>query len=149
MKKTLLLVHLLLYISIGLLGQVKADIKDTLNMKAPAPKDRNMFGQGIQRGLTINSDGLSDGYVMFAVPNSASVYLINRKGEVVHEWKGNYGVMGAYLQNDGSLVQNAVDPDFPVFAGGGESGRLQKISWDSKIVWDFEYANEHTSIIMI
>jgi len=103
-----------------------------------------MFGIGIPRGLTVNSDGLTEGYVMFAVPNSASVYLINRKGEVVHEWKGNYGVLGAYLQNDGSLVQNAADPDFPVFAGGGECGRIQKIAWDNKIVWDFEYANEES-----
>jgi hypothetical protein len=142
MKKTLLLVHLLLYISIGLLGQVKADNKDTLNKKAPAPKDRNMFGLGIPRGLTINSEGLTQGYVMFAVPNSASVYLVNRKGEVVHEWKGNYAVSGAYLGNDGSLVQNVNNPDFPVFAGGGETGRIQKITWDNKIVWDFEYANE-------
>lgn len=101
-----------------------------------------MFGHGIRRGLTINSDGVMDGYVLFAVPNSASVYLMNRKGEIVHEWKGNYGVMNAYLQDDGSLYQSAVDPDFPVFAGGGEFGRLQKISWDSKILWDFEYANE-------
>jgi hypothetical protein len=79
---------------------------------------------------------------MYPVANSASVYLINRKGEVVHEWKGNYGVMGAYLQDDGSLIQNAHDPDFPVFAGGGETGRLQRISWDGKMLWDFEYANE-------
>ncbi len=119
-----------------------ADKKDSVNKNAPATKDRNMFGQGIPRGVTINSEGLAPGYVMFAVPNSALVYLINRKGEVVHQWKGNYGVMGAYLQNDGSLVQNAVDPDFPVFAGGGETGRIQKITWDNKIVWDFEYANE-------
>ncbi|GAC1422979.1 MAG: aryl-sulfate sulfotransferase [Flavisolibacter sp.] len=107
-------------------------------------KDRNMFGHYIPRGLTKNSEGLSDGYIMFPVTNSASVYLINRKGEVVHEWKGNYGVLGAYLNRDGSLYQNAIDPDFPVFAGGGETGRLQKISWDSKILWDFEYANEES-----
>jgi hypothetical protein len=81
---------------------------------------------------------------MFAVPNSASVYLINRKGEVVHEWKGNYGAFGpvAYLGDDGSLIQNVVDPDFPVFAGGGESGRIQKVSWDNNVLWDFEYAND-------
>ena len=103
-----------------------------------------MFGYRIPRGLTITSDGLTEGYVMFAVPNSASMYLINRKGEVVHEWKGNYGVLGAYLGADGSLVQNAIDPDFPVFAGGGETGRLQKITWDNKLVWDFEYANEQS-----
>jgi len=105
-----------------------------------------MFGQGIPRGLTITTDGLAEGYVLFAVPNSASVYLINRKGEVVHEWKGNYGVLNAYLQDDGSLVQNASDPDFPVFAAGGECGRLQKITWDSKILWDFEYADEHAHV---
>ena len=131
-------------ISIVTFSQAMVDKKDTLNKKAIAPKDRNMFGHGIPRGVTINSEGLTQGYVMFAVPNSASVYLINRKGEVVHEWKGNYGgpTTSAYLNDDGSLLQNAADPDFPVFAGGGEAGRIQKITWDNKIVWDFEYANE-------
>ncbi len=142
MKKILLLLHVLMAISIVTFSQAMADKKDSVNKNAPAPKDRNMFGSGIPRGLTIKSEGLTEGYLMYPVPNSASVYLINRKGEVVHEWKGNYGVMGAYLGNDGSLVQNAVDPDFPVFAGGGETGRIQKITWDNKIVWDFEYANE-------
>jgi hypothetical protein len=110
----------------------------------PGGADRNMFGHYISRGLKINSEGLLPGYVMFKVPNSASTYLINRKGEVVHEWKGNYGSMASsfYLQKDGSIMQTALDPDFPVFAGGGESGRIQKLSWDGNILWDFEYANE-------
>lgn len=144
MEKKHLLIPLLVCISTMSFSQINPNTKDTLNKKTPAPKDRNMFGHGIPRGLTITSDGLSEGYVMFAVPNSASVYLINRKGEVVHEWKGNYGSLAnsVYLNNDGSLIQNAVDPDFPVFAGGGEHGRLQKITWDNKIVWDFEYADE-------
>ncbi len=101
-----------------------------------------MFGLHIPRGLKLNSDGLADGYVMFAVPNSASMYLINRKGEVVHEWKGNYQVFEAYLQDDGSLIQGVQDPDFPVFGCCGTYGRLQKIDWNSKTLWDFEYANE-------
>lgn len=140
----LLLLHLFVCISMVSFSQANVNNKDSLDKKAPPPKDRNMFGLRIPRGLTINSDGLAEGYVMFAVPNSALVYLINRKGEVVHEWKGNYGgpTIAAYLQDDGSLVQNAADPDFPVFAGGGEAGRIQKITWDSKITWDFEYANE-------
>ena len=117
---------------------------DTSGKNAAPRMNRNMFGLGIPRGLIMNTDGLADGYVLFAVPNSGSVYLINRKGEVVHEWKGNYGSMAtvAYLQNDGSIIQNAADPDFPVFAGGGEAGRIEKITWDSKVVWDFEYATE-------
>ncbi len=111
--------------------------------KDGAPKDRDMFGLGLKkRGLLKTSEGLADGYAMFVESNSAKVYLVNRKGEVVKEWKGNYGVLGAYLQDDGSLIQNVDDPDFPVFAGGGESGRIQKISWDNKILWDFEYSNE-------
>ena len=122
MKKTYLLLHLLVCISIVSFSQGNGDTKDST--KATRPKDRNMFGHGIPRGLTISTPGVTEGYVMFSVPNSASVYLINRKGEVVHEWKGNYGSFGnsAYLNNDGSIVQNAVDPDFPVFAGGGEAG---------------------------
>jgi hypothetical protein len=108
----------------------------------PETADRNMFGHYIPRGLTIDSDSLSPGYIMFAPTNSASVYLINRKGEVVHEWKGNYGTHSPYLNDDGSLTLIGEDVDFPVFAGGGEAGRIQRISWDSKMLWDFEYANE-------
>ena len=142
MKRTLLLFVFSLWIFNSLYSQ--ANTKDTATKQPPAPKDRNMFGLGIKRGLTLTTDGLANGYIMFAVPNSASVYLINRKGEVVHEWKGNYGgpERSAYLNNDGSIFQNATDPDFPVFAGGGEAGRLQKVSWDGKMLWDFEYANE-------
>ncbi|TKK69020.1 hypothetical protein FC093_10030 [Ilyomonas limi] len=144
MKKSSLFLPLLLCALLSF-SQTTVNNQETAN-KQPAspPTDRNMFGLGIARGLTKTSDGLADGYVLYAVPNSASVYLINRKGEVVHEWKGNYGNAAsvAYLQNDGSIIQNALDPDFPVFAGGGESGRIQKITWDSKVVWDFEYATE-------
>ncbi|MBK8504127.1 MAG: aryl-sulfate sulfotransferase [Saprospiraceae bacterium] len=122
-------------------NQSKAVDKSPSNEKAPK-QDRNMFGHGIKRGLMVNQDGALPGFLMLNVPNSASTYLINRNGEVVHEWKGNYGVMGSYIVDDGSLVQNVYDPDFPIFAGGGETGRIQKITWQSKIIWDFEYANE-------
>ena len=115
--------------------------KDSANKKA-TPKPRNMFGIGVPRGLTMSSEGLADGYVLFAVPNSPFIYLINRKGEVVHQWKSNYGVFEAYLQDDGSLIQAADDPDYPVFGCCGPYGRIQKITWDGKILWDYEYANE-------
>lgn len=108
----------------------------------PSKKDRNMFGKYIPRGLTKSSEGLSPGFAMFAVSNSPYVYLVNRKGEVVHEWKGNYGSMQAYLMDDGSIVQGANDPDYPVFGFGGPYGRIQKIDWDGKMLWDFEYATK-------
>lgn len=106
-------------------------------------QDRNIFGFNIPRGLTISSDGLLPGYIMFTVTNSASTYLVDRKGMVVHEWKGNYTAFNPYLMDDGSIVQGANDPDYPVFGFGGPYGRLQKISWNGKMLWDYEYANEN------
>ena len=120
--------------------------------QTPASPDRNMFGLHIPRGLTKTSENLKPGYVMFAVPNSSSMYLIDREGLVVHEWKGKseqviYGeVSGAYLNSDGSIIQQSYDMDFPVFAGGGEAGRLQRINWEGKVLWDFEMANEQHHI---
>ena len=149
MKATrLLLLCVLTSVTVTAIGQGNHNRKDTLAVKSANPMERNMFGHGIRRGLTVTSDGLAEGYVLFAVPNSALVYLINRQGEVVHQWKGNYGGMArtTYLMDDGSIIQNTVDPDFPVFAGGGEAGRIQKISWDSKVVWDFEYADEEAHV---
>lgn len=142
MKKTQLLLLLFVSISIGTFCQVNVNTMDSSGKKPAVPKDRNMFGLYIPRGLKINSDGLADGYILFAVPNSPLVYLLNRRGEVVHQWKGNYGAFNAYLIEDGSIVQGADDPDYPVFGFGGPYGRIQKISWDSKMLWDFEYANE-------
>lgn len=82
------------------LGQAPHSTNDTSLKKSPPAKDRNMFGLNIPRGLKINSEGLAPGYIIFVVPNSPYVYLINRRGEVVHQWKGNYAVLGAYLQDD-------------------------------------------------
>lgn len=143
MKKTLLFV-LLTGVTLALYSQ---------DSTVKKPKDRNMFGHGIPRGLTETSEGLADGYVLYAVTNSAFVYLVDRKGEVVHEWKGIYSTLNAYLLDDGSVLVGSEDPDFAVFAGGGQSGRIQKISWDSKMLWDFEYAtdeylNHHDFTIM-
>lgn len=116
--------------------------KDTTAPQPPPHIARNMFGHRIPRGLILHTNDAADGYVLFSVPNSGSMYLVNRKGEVVHEWKGSYNVLGGYLQDDGSVIMNSEDPDFQVFAGGGQSGRIQQISWDGKMQWDYEYATD-------
>ena len=104
--------------------------------------DRDMFGHKAVRGLTITTEGLTPGYVMFPVPNSGSTFLINRDGEVVHEWKATYTSFNPYIMDDGSVFVGLNDVDYPVFGGGGPYGRIQKISWDGKILWDFELADE-------
>lgn len=146
MKKIYLLFSFLI-ISIAAFCQLNVNNNnDTSTKKIAPPKDRNMFGLHIPRGLKINSPGIDDGYIIFSVPNSPYVYLLNRRGEVVHEWKANYGAFNAYLQNDGSIMLGVFDPDFPTFGFGGPYGRLEKISWDNKILWDYELAND-TEII--
>ncbi len=143
MNKSSFLLLLLLCISLLSFSQTTINKQDSVNKQPPTPpKDRNMFGWHLPRGIKLNSEGLADGYVMYAVPNSPFIVLINRKGEVVHQWKGNYEVFNAYLQDDGSIVQSAMDPDFPTFGFGGPYGRIQKVSWDSKMLWDYEYATE-------
>lgn len=135
---------LILIIAFGLL--LNCDNKTTKNQNstetASSKKDRNIFGHYISRGLTKTSENLVPGYIMFPVPNSASTYLINRSGEVVHEWKGNYESFQAYLMDDGSIIQGAQDPDYPTFGFGGPYGRIQKLTWDNKMLWDFEYATK-------
>ena len=95
MKKYILLIFLI-NISAGLFSQPNASDKDSIIKKSIPPKDRNMFGHNIPRGLKINSPGLADGYIMFAVPNSPFIDLINRRGDVVHQGKGNYKVFSTY-----------------------------------------------------
>ena len=134
--------HLCLFALCLLLSACGSSTPAATEGEAAEAPDRNMFGHYVPRGLTVKAENLMPGYVMFVVPNSSLVYLADRDGHIVHQWKGNYGVMGAYLMDDGSLFQNAMDVDFPVFDGGGSSGRLQQIAWDSKMLWDFEFANE-------
>ena len=116
--------------------------EDTSTDMAEAPKNRNVFGFNLTRGLTKSAESLPPVYIMFACPNSPFNYLLNRQGQVVHQWKGNYSSFNAYLQEDGSIFNGTMDPDYPVFGFGGPYGRIEKISWDGKILWDYELANE-------
>lgn len=59
MKKKQLLLYFLLCASMLSFSQVK-NLNDTINKTTAAPKDRNMFGLHIPRGLKVNSEGLAD-----------------------------------------------------------------------------------------
>ena len=57
MKKKIFIFLLLICTTIESFSQATVDNKDSVNKKAPAKKDRNMFGIGIPRGLTITLMG--------------------------------------------------------------------------------------------
>ncbi len=90
MKKNFLLLSLLINISIGTFCQVHDSTKDSANKKPPAPKDRNMFGLYIPRGLKI----IVKGWLMviscfrFLIPHwsiylTAGVKLCNNGKEIM------------------------------------------------------------------
>lgn len=95
------------------------------------------------RGLLLNSDQVSPGYVAYNPLLSDTTYLINETGEVVHTWKSQYTPSGSvYLLDNGDLLRGARNPNLNGFKGGGQGGRIEKIGPDGTVVWDWEYATE-------
>lgn len=56
--------------------------------------------------------------------------------------KDNYAVLGTYLTNDGSLIQNAADPGLSCICRLWRIRKITKNQLDSKMVWNFEYSND-------
>jgi hypothetical protein len=90
-------------------------------------------------GITTNVNAAIayPGYIFTA--SGQNGYLINPSGTTVHTWKATSSARSnAYLLPDGS----ALFPIAPATAcavrsdGAYGHGRLQKISWDNKVVWD-------------
>ena len=106
-------------------------------------RDRERGAPQIDAGLKKNEEGAFEGYTFFAPIRSKTTYLIDMNGEVVHEWPSEHPPgNSAYLMQDGSIVRTAQDFDNPTFHGGGSGGRIQHISWDGELLWDFLFSNE-------
>jgi hypothetical protein len=107
------------------------------------PEDtRSLSGVSAKRGLILNTEKGTDGYVLFEPSHSTFTFLINKEGDVVHTWESDLNSMISYLQPNGHLIRLERDEDFPTFAAGGQAGRIREYDWDGNIVWDFKYYNE-------
>ena len=95
------------------------------------------------RGLIRNTDRATPGYTMYGGLLSDTTYLIDDNGMVVHTWKSDYAPSGtAYLLDNGNILRAARQPEVEVFNGGGQGGRIQEITWDGEVVWDYLFASE-------
>lgn len=104
---------------------------------------RSMTGVSAPRGLIINTEEDTPGYVLFEPPTSTFTYLVDKNdGKVVHIWKANLNSMNSYLQPNGHLFRLERDENFPTFAAGGQAGRIREYDWDGNMVWDFKYYSE-------
>ena len=96
-----------------------------------------------RKGLLRHEGGAFEGYTLFAPLRSTTTYLIDMRGTVVHEWKGDYPPGHAvYLLDNGHLLKCARGPDRGAFHGGGLGGLIREFDWDGNLVWEFSYSDD-------
>ena len=49
--------------------------------------------------------------------------------------------LSSYLLKNGSIIRSCFGGIYSLFWGGGFTGRIEMIDWDSNKVWEFEYVN--------
>lgn len=84
-------------------------------------------------------------WVLYAPRYSEETVLLDAKGNEAHVWtSGAPGVQSARLNADGSILRLAKVPSVPqTFASARiEGGRLQRFSWDGRLLWDFPAATD-------
>jgi hypothetical protein len=83
------------------------------------------------------------GYTLFSPLHSRSTYLIDLRGEVVHQWdhpliNSTY----AYLLKTGNLLWAGRLPEGPQHMGG-RGGLLREYDWHAEVVWEHRHVGQH------
>lgn len=93
-------------------------------------------------GLILNDPKAFPGYTLFSPLNSSKSFLIDMQGRVVWTWQGaSTPASSAYLLENGNLLRpcHLTERRQTIVAGktGPNGGRVQELTWDGKLVWDF------------
>ena len=89
-------------------------------------------------GVMVNDPSGSEAYILLSPTVKCNItYLINREGDVVHQWNCAYppGLYATLLPN-GHLLRGAALPEPPVKIGGA-AGMVQELDWDGNVVWEY------------
>ncbi|MCK5700173.1 MAG: aryl-sulfate sulfotransferase, partial [Cyclobacteriaceae bacterium] len=90
-------------------------------------------------GVLLNKKGAHNGYTLFTVHQET--YLINNKGEVVHQWTSKYSAgKSAYLLGNGNLLRAAQIPSKGKFIMPSAGGRVELFDWDGNLIWEYNYS---------
>jgi hypothetical protein len=90
-----------------------------------------------------NVNRLDNNYVLINDAGNNRVFIINKNGKILHEWKlqGRLG-NDAFLLPNGKLLAN-LEAENPLIKFGGFGGKLQVIDKDNVILWDFNHSSEN------
>ena len=94
------------------------------------------------RGIRVNTDQATPGYLLFAPLTSDLTFLIDNDGTVLRTWKSSFAPAGAirFLDN-GNIMRGGVEPGTKGFSGGGQGGRLQEFTFEGSLLWDYSFSD--------
>ncbi len=118
----------LLLVFIGLIwSPISAQDDAEATEQAPPP----------QVGVLRQTDGVSDGYVLFSPIPSNIAYLIDNDGRLVHQWQTEFPILSPYLLENGDLLATTTLPSEGQFPAG-RTGRIVRLNWDGDVIWQYE-----------
>lgn len=89
--------------------------------------------------LIVTTEAVEE-YTLFNVMREKFSTLIDKNGDVVHEWPSEYTVgYVAYMTQNGVIYRACSDPDGQM-NGGGSAGIVQKVDWDGTVLWEYTYS---------
>ncbi|MCP3914925.1 MAG: hypothetical protein GY711_05100 [bacterium] len=106
---------------------------------APLPVQEPERKEADTRGLVVHENEAFDGYTLIAPLTSATLYLLDLEGRIVHTWEPETQTECAILLDGGQLLRWAMEPeDNPRFTGPGVGGGIiERIDWDGKVHWRY------------
>jgi hypothetical protein len=80
--------------------------------------------------------------ILFSPIDDTSVYLMAPDGQKLHQWNTTFAPgYSVYLLPNGDLLRATSLPERPFSSLlGSNGGRVQMLDWDSRVVWQFDYA---------
>jgi len=79
-----------------------------------------------------------DGYTLFAPYMGYKTLLIDMDGTVAHTWTHkNRSSFAPLLMENGHLLRTGAVSN-PAFGGGGVSGLVSELDWDSNVIWSYK-----------
>ncbi len=94
------------------------------------------------------------GWTLYSNMFETAAKLVDLDGQVVHTWDSSFTPgLSFFLLDNGSLLRTARDDSLPGPTGAGIGGRIQIISWDGSLEWNYAAAGpdyrQHHDVLML